>query len=300
MAEFIHLLDSGGRLVNAAPDIQAEEHVTRERGALGGLVLSLPDATEGLDLDRVDEYAQKAGLSDKPTKYLSENDYVMATARVETSGHSEGVYVHLVGALLIKRNVALELLNGLGITESFAIHERAHATHITTPFEIVHAQRGRLFWKRHTTMADTTRSGFRFNQRNGGRGIFLEEGYAELERGRYVARQGLVNDFTAGAVNYDEARSSAIPMRYFYKQTERGGEPSLTIAPGALAATVLDSFVNDSPKNLQIMRSARQNAAGLSHFIRSLNAFMPGLYSRLMHANQQELVKLIRELNTKR
>lgn len=299
MAEFIHLLDSGGRLVNTAPDEQAEQHASREISALGSLALSLPNAMEGLNLDRVDEYAQKAGLSDKPTKYLNEDDYTIATARVETSGHSEGVYVHLVGILFVKRNVALESLNGPGITESFTIHEKAHATHIPTPFEIVHSQRGRLFWKRHETMADTTRSGFKFSQRNGGRGIFLEEGYAELERGRYVEQQGLVNDFTAGAVNYDEARGSAIPMRYFYKQTERGGEPSLTIAPGALAATVLDSFVNDSHKNLQIMRSARQNAAGLSRFIRSLNVFMPGLYSRLMHANQQELVKLIRELRTK-
>jgi hypothetical protein len=297
MPEFVHLLSQSGRLVLTSPDIAAEEHFVHETTTRKDLIFGLPDATQDLDLSRTSTYAVANGLSsDKPIKYLDERNYAIATAGSESSGHSEGMYIHIIGILLLKRNVMLESLNGHAITESFTIHERAHSTHAPTPIEMLHSVGGKLFWKRHLTNADKTRSGFGFNARHKGRGVFLEEAYAELERGLFVEHFDLIDDFTAGANNYDKAKQSGIPMKYFYKHVLPDGTSSLTLAPGALPVIVLDAFIESDSENLQIMRSARRDTEGLRQFIQKLNTFMPGLYARLLHTDTEDVVNLIKNL----
>jgi hypothetical protein len=299
---FVHIAVSDRGLRVVAPDLNAEESYRQQTASQMKYILGLPNHTEGLDISRINEYAELMGASARPTKYLKSDDFLRAIADVELpKAHPEGVYVDAVGVVLVKRNVLLESLNGPAITESFAVHEKAHGTKFVTPVKATHTSRGRLLWKKHSVTMRGTRNGYAVRPLNDDRkvvGLFLEEGYAEFERGCFVERHDLVDEFTADADNYDFVQRSGLPMKYFYKDHLAEGKPMLTLTPGAFIAAILDRLVERDPELVHTMRESRKNAEGLRSFILQLNSLVPKLYPRLMHADEQSALALVRELST--
>ena len=285
------------------PDLKVERDLTQEIDTLVSSIMALPDQTEGLQLDRIAEFSVEMGASEKPLKYLALDDFETARVISRESARivdAEGLYTPTLGVMIVKRNTDLELLNGTAITESITIHEKAHATHLPTPLRATRVTTGRFLRKRTTVNVEYARSGFgvsSFTDEGNDFGRFLEEGYAEYERGLFVKRHGLIDDFSVGAANLSDMQKIPIPMKYLFKRASPDGTPMLIFAPGALAATVMDKLVEHNPEYLQIMREARQTPDGLRKFIVETNKFSPKLYSRLMHADQDEaMAKLVGEV----
>lgn len=293
---FVHIGKTANVLLIKPPDASAERHFAEDIEKLRRDILDTPNDTCGLNISRVNTFRDQIGAPEKPIHFLNEEDFKgKRSAVMDRHGDSKGVYSNILGLAIVQRDKTLEALNGPEITEGFAIHEIAHSSHFETPIRAVRASSGRLLWKKTEIVMSAARTGFSVASRPGrGEDIggLLEEGYAEYERGLYVRQNDLIDAFTSGGVNYQMAEGSGIPLHYFYKQDDEG-RPSLTFAPGALVATILEAFIAADPSLQTSMREARQSAAGLRTFIQHLNSIKPGLYSQLQHVDDIAAAKLL-------
>lgn len=302
--EFVHVATNENGVYPIPPDPKVEARYDREAITTREAILALPDHTEGLNLSRVAEHVSLMNGSSKPVKYLQPDDYRRAQAIVEMTDDEEepeGLYIDTLEVSLVKRDEAMELMNGPAVTESFAIHEIAHSTQLAAPVRVEHTSTGRLFWKRQVVNAGSTRVGFRVQSHEahkGHSGGLIEEGYAEFERGQFVERNNLVDSFTRGASNYDQLAESGIPMKYCYKAEMVDGQPILTIAPGAIVASIIDKLAERDSEIVPLFRESRRSVAGYRAFAARLDQLVPNLYPQLKHGDQKSLVGIIRGLNS--
>jgi hypothetical protein len=295
--QFVHVAHTIGiRAVEA--NIEVEEDYNKQISTERWNIMAMPDQTDGLNLNRIEAYSQDARLSTKPVKYLAPEDYKKAVQRMKAvAQEAEGVYDHNMGISMVQRSPELEALNGSAITESFAVHEKAHSTAPPAPVRVVHTTSGRLFWKKAENEMRSTRSGFSVHGTHKHAGGLMEEGYAEFERGRFVEENDLVDDFTRGASNYERFSQTGIPMKYFYKDKIVDGEPELTMPPGALVATIFEKLGERDPEFVSLLRESRHGVEGHRAFASKIDQLEPGLYSQLMHGDLTTIAGILRELN---
>ncbi|MFZ2545127.1 MAG: hypothetical protein WAW80_04070 [Candidatus Saccharimonadales bacterium] len=291
---FVHLsVDKDGVTEIRPSDLNAERYFTesteRTRTELRTLVVN----SDGLNIQRLDDFRNQINASQTPIQFLDTDSYERVLQESELKSDSEGIYIAELRMAFVRRNIGLEALNGVAITESFAVHEAAHSSHIEAPIRVVHKTTGR-FRKKSVIEMSRSRSGFNTAPlRNGSTyGYLFEEGYAELERGLYVQYHDLAGQFTAGASNYELVKDSPIPLHYWYKR-EESEKIALTIAPGALAATVLEILTKQDPSLISTLRKGRQDVHGLRNIAQRINGLIPGLYPELQHANESTIINAL-------
>ena len=276
------------------PEVAADIHQAAELERSD--VEAMPNDTSGLDVERISAFADQMGADEKLIRYLSEEDF--KTVRQKRDGNDqkltdpEGYYSPSGDLIVVRRNRALEELNGPAITESFAVHEIAHGFQFGAPYRALRTTEGKLFWRRKMVTVSPTRGGFRVAPNREDttpvQGYMLEEAYAEYERGLYVQEHDLIDAFTSGAVNIELFEDSQLPMHYVYKTLDDDGQPSLTFSEGAPLAMVLELLFGEDLSFLDTMREARKTPLGLRTFIQYLNHKQPGLYARLRNANDKD------------
>ncbi|MFZ1301039.1 MAG: hypothetical protein WAQ27_00435 [Candidatus Microsaccharimonas sp.] len=302
-ASFAHVFkDAHNRVRPTAVDTDSEENTLAFIRNGQDLLDLLPEDTEGLNLARIDEYCDTVGLSDTPTYFLRDKLFEPTVKLLgHTANEPSGIYFSGMGRILVKREEELEAINGPGLTESFAVHERAHSTHIAAPWRVTHTSTGKWLFKKSHAHAKPTRSGFRISGVNSAtdtHGELLEEAYAEIERGLFIQQHDLVGDLTDGAKNSDAMRESVVPLHYFYKTIDhRDGQPFLTFSPGAFGATVLEMLIKEDPSLLTTLRASRHSVDGLRESAKQINAIVPGLYPRLLRTNDADaMIDIIGDL----
>ena len=292
---FVHLSTNKDGTTKMQPlDPRAERFFIEDTEQTRTQLQALATNTDGLNMERLHYFREQMNALKTPIQFLDTDSYESVLQKRERKSDPEGLYIAELRMAFVRRNMALEALNSTAITESFAVHEAAHSSRIETPIRVMHTTIGRLFKKSVIEMSQS-RSGYNVMPASNNEqpyGYTLEEGYAELERGLYVQSHDLVGHFTAGAANYELVKESPIPLHYWFKR-EENERVALTIAPGALAATVLEILMKHDDSLFATLRESRQNIHGLRSTAQSINGLMPGLYSELQHANESDIIDIL-------
>lgn len=299
---YIHLAKKrNGSLVPSARDIEAENTYTEQSSVLVASLYELPNDTEGLDIDRINKFLDSIGASKKPQLFFRPTMFKEALKLIgSNSQEPSGLYFEGLGISLVQRDLALEALNGTALTESFAIHEAVHSTHIESPVRLVHGKQG--IWNKPTVSAIPTPRVYNATPDDllsPNFGNLFEEGYAELERGLYIQTNDLTDQFTRGSVNYAQLKQTPIPLHYTYKISapELEGKQLLTFTPGVFGATVFEILMKHDDGLLPTLRKSRHDSDGLRETAESINKLVPGLYNVLQHASsQEEMVVILTEV----
>jgi hypothetical protein len=302
---FVHLSQKrDGSIVPSERDNDAEKSFIEQSYLIRTSLDELPINTDGLDLDRLNAFFKQIGACAKPLFFLEPPHFNKALEITGSkSREPSGIYFEALGISLVQRDLGLEAINGVALTESFAIHEAAHSTHIVSPIRLVHSKKG--IWRTPTTTAIPTKSSYGITVQDSlspHYGELFEEGYAEFERGMYVQANNLTEQFTRDSVDYAKFKNFPIPLHYMYKiaPTELEGASSLTFAPGALAATIFEILSKRDDEFTSILRKSRQNSDGSKELAESIDHLVPGLHSELQQAKDQfQMASLLKEvLNT--
>ena len=258
------------------------EHIRHE-------LLSLPQRTEGLDLQRVKDFIASKGLSAVEMIVYEENDIpkikeIVSGEITDDSFNNYGFCAYGLGLVFVKRNALLEKINGPEYTESVAVHEQTHASSGYTVF---------LELQDKTT---TGRGGFmvpRFSE-NGHcsfHGDFFEEGFSGLLEAEFLERFGKERNHKmeewfpdSASLDHlneykteDEKIKFQIPLKYLtllkYHQT---GYSSVSIQ-----AFGVELLCKKIPELYDTMLRARTDINELRKIPKLINASSDGLYGRL-------------------
>jgi hypothetical protein len=269
-------------------------------------VMSLPSDESGLEIQRIENFRQLIGAPKKLICYLGGVSYHRALDVYDTPySESEGVYEGHLDHAIVKRNDELEIMNGPGITEAFAIHEIAHSSSSASPVQAVHYLRRGLFRKNTGFNFFRSRTGFMTTDvHNRTFGHTLEEAYADLERGLYVQSANLTPQLTRGANNYDDVMSGPIPDHYMYKVGTLS-ESNLTFATSSISATILEILIDHDQELLDSLRISRHDSSELLLVADRMDYLMPGLYDKMksksdMVSNALLLKQVLRRFKHKR
>jgi hypothetical protein len=235
-----------------------------------------------LNLERVDGYVRENGLnlgeyivvSDEELDKIWKEGVDLGLFHEDDRVGWEGKYLGDIDLVIVRRRPELETLNGKIYTESILVHELAHSS---SGIYIDHPQ-----------VRLNIKSGFNRGY-SGGWGGFLEEGFAELLRGNYMAKfmkredlKRLSKASYIGTLNKDSFTSSnsfdfkdiGISYKYFYIIKEGG----VAIKPNALASTALELLMVRDRTLFKTLISARSSVEGARKLALKLNRISPGLY----------------------
>ena len=243
-------------------------------------ILKIPSQELGLNMDRVHRYCQRIGISGKPIRILRPEDYAQAReiGRKSSKDYEDnfGIYLDEQDVILVNRDPNIEADNDPEFLESIIIHEAAHSANGNSTSRVdVSVMRTRRFRRPEIGKATSIRrSGFIVRSQDGTlRGKFLEEAYAELERGLYVTSElkketGFTDGVEPGILNLLD--------KYTFVNRK---EPS--VSPGALPAIILNLLIEHDPELLTVLRGSRHSLDGLRESARRIDHNSPGLYRRL-------------------
>lgn len=278
--EFLRLaepfLQPGYRIENTQPD-RLREICNMYLDVYSGKNL------EGIDTERIDSFFDSNGLSTRQYIVIRPED-ISRICEMDEDGFfsgvlqngAEGVYSPELGLSVVVRDPANEEYNDVSYTEGLIVHEKAHSTSAERVFLSEGDRVGVL------------RVGFGSAQFD--KGLFFEEGWAELCRGKYVAEhyeQGMapavakqlglqwnqVQDVSIGVLG----RQAHVPIKYvhFNKRGLSGGRVS------SLAATAIERMTRADPRIISEMHAARQQISKWPDVVRRIDALGPGLYRDL-------------------
>ncbi len=247
---------------------QAEE-ATRHAAMLRNRMLQwIPLDTEGINTPRLDAHREEMQASKTPLLFLSSSNFRIASLAMELNPENiNGMYDEARDIAIVRRNLAYEALNGAALTESFGIHEIAHGTHL----------KFRSQFRYGPLPADKPPTPYASLQNS-----LWEEGYAEYERGLYVQKHGLTEQFTADAPDYTSKRNGLLPSHYLFKQSDDGGR--LHYLPGAPAAAIFELLNEQNDTILPLFRKSRHEYMGAIELAKTVDEMMPGLRHSLLYA----------------
>jgi len=300
--EFAHFsVKRNGTLTPMQRDIAAEELATARSSAQKNTLHELPNNTQGLNMQRIQASLDLFDAPQKPMRFLESSDF---TAALEQSGHRSsepsGIYIESLETTLIKRDLALEALNGIALTESLAVHEGAHSTHVKTPLRLIHSKYG--IWRHPEISIHPSPRVHGMSPQDlltPYLGNMFEEGYAELERGIFVQTHNLTEQFTHNAVNFDQIADSPLPLHYMYRipsSSESDNTPSLTFVPGVIGATIFEILIKQNEQLLPTLRKSRHDIEGVRQTAELIDTIMPGLYAELQPADKEKMTTILVEV----
>lgn len=271
------------------------EHYTGIREAL---LQQFPSDETGIDTARATAFIQSLGLRVVPTIYIPEARVEeFADALQETIGGAEkirpqegGKYEPTIDRSFIFRNRANEEANGPEATEAAGVHENAHGSSGYDTLSVrVTEDDGDVLLVPHTP-----RIGFAANLDKGTygivRGTFLEEGWADHIRGRYIAEvlgkpNGLADYPSEEYISvYNDGSRVPLPSRYLERAQGDAGGSELYIRDAAWGAAAIDLLVQRDPALEQALIEARTSVAGLREVVGRMNTIHPRLYVAMRDA----------------
>lgn len=259
------------------------------------LISEFPQTSiEGLNTGRVEDFIRQAGLEVKPYIIFDRNELprvkkIVGETRLlrshfDTGG--EGLYSPEMDLVLIARNRDAEKMSGAIYTEGILVHELAHAS--SGYQEYVIDDKG----------VYAPRAGFALAQDEGGRGTFLEEGWADMHRGEYVGLHASTNERTMleNALAYGRlhpndtaplitrsGETMPLPIKYFYIMPDR----TVVTKTSAYAGYGLELLCKQNPTLRPLLIEGRKSVEGLQNMAKTLDSISPGLYSRLQKGDYE-------------
>lgn len=261
---------------------------------------TIPNRTEGLDTERVNSFMSSLGLSANEYRVLYDEDIPRLRELLQPSGMDglasftglkSGVFLQHINLAFIKRQSEVEQVNGLVYTEGMIIHELAHQS----GYMPLHVKTERGF--------NTPRVGFGTLRT----GAFLEEGFADLLRGKYLT-QATMPDNVKQQILAKFRLAEDTPLdkevrltkeikgeyfRFFYRVPIRhlflssSGETQ-TVASG-IAAGGLELLCQKDPGLFDALLAARGgDIERLREIPKRINAISPGLYPVLQNLQYSE------------
>ncbi|HSX45179.1 MAG TPA: hypothetical protein VLF39_03710 [Candidatus Saccharimonadales bacterium] len=274
---------------NIPTALSAEDSVARSIKAelveARDAILAMPSVEDGINMTRVDAFRQRIGVPKKHLKVLSPDNFNAARNqfRVEspTNDHNEGAYQQHFDISIIRRDEKVMEKFGPEVLESLIVHEEAHASNTHSIMEVKTERKKKLFRKDVLKVdIDAARIGFVVSHlHSGSEGSFLEESYAEFERGRYVEEElHKPNGFRDPAEMDENSRFAA---KYYVPYIDEAGNTQFGLPSGSMGAVTLELIASHDPQLPQIMRDSRHSAEGLREFAKHLNAVSSGLYQEM-------------------
>lgn len=255
------------------------------------------EEVEGLNLNRVESFMTDLGLEIKPYIIIDREDlrrvkrtmkpYDFLGGILYKRKNNIGIYNTPLGISIILRDPEDEELNGSIFTEGMIVHELGHSS----------SQHQDLVQTKPNSF-QTSRVGFYFPGKRGSSG-FIEEGFADMIRARYVAKNATRSEVqhlvaAVAARGFRQVRIEdtiplgleggplfPIPLKYFYV-----GKDALSSTTGSsFAGYAIELLCKKIPTLEKSMVLGRTSVEGLREIARLINGVSPGLYQRLQKGN---------------
>lgn len=269
-------------------------------------ILSLPNHTEGLDIEGLANYCEQTGIPSKPLLFLDPENYHKATVIQQrryphkNSVDSLGKYLPDLDIALVLRDPDLEATNSPLISTAYAVHELAHASNIHNHSVLEHAiVREGILRKKVLEVVPSAviRAGFmtRNPQSDTSQGGFIEEGYAELEKGRYLLACGYPDGLAYNRADLEDTMLTSLLLpRYFCGRKDENGSIKIRASlECATPATALEYLIEKDELLLPAMRRARHSDDGMQEMITRIEAIQPGLYEQLYKLDVNSIEKSV-------
>jgi hypothetical protein len=255
-----------------AIDLMRSKWVT-ERAA----ICAMDNETDGLDIDRLQDFASEHGAPNLPIIALSPKDYGKATMLAYNEkkyAATDGKLAIEHGLILAKRDPVLERVYGPRVTEAVIAHEIGHATAMPTARAQVDVEyKKQLFGGTNGRVSGkVAHFGFHeFPSAGEAEGHVFEEGYAEHLRGAYVRdKLGMARGFNDLSVE-----STPLDVHAY------GREGSQNFLNGAYGAYLLGQMCEMNADLSNALRSARADISAKNEVIDIVNSFESGMYDKL-------------------
>jgi hypothetical protein len=264
-------------------------------------VLALPSDEEGLRMDRVHAFRESVGAPNKVVRVLSPADYRQALilAGKDPNRLAPGKYLELIDVIIVRRDPELEALNGPEFTESIVVHELVgHGSNQHHDLEVTTQTRKGRFGRREASIVPRlARLGLMVATSEGSDGTALEEGFAEYERGLYVA------NVLGRPEGFAEGYPADNPVsRYTHLERAGDGGTQPALFEGAITAVILHEIISRNPDLLTALRKARHSEVAVEAVAEYVNDVVPGLYQELFKVNvkdrkeQDKIVKMLHQV----
>jgi hypothetical protein len=278
--------------VERLPEMPKDWQILREK------LKKIESKTDGLDIERVKDFMKERGLPIKDFILYDEEDIpkfqeIFGEDGTRIIAAVSGIYLSMLDIILVRRDRAMELVNGTVYEEGKLVHEMNHS-----------ANRHNAYIKKGEVVT-RPRSGFvvlntHFRESTGEKkekqspwGYFLEEGFVDLQRGDYEEqyipahikekRDSLTtttNEYkTLSGVVYRESKKYLAIM----KDDKTIGSPFTSIA-----ATGIEMLCEKIPNFKQVLVEARSDIEKLREIPRLINAIKPGLYTEIQKCDLSE------------
>jgi hypothetical protein len=244
--------------------------------------------TDGLDIDRVNDFTSQQGLEAAPRIFVTPDDldnvhqmekYGVLKNILKRGGL--GVFSQEMGLTIIKRDPRIEAHNGPLFTEGIAVHEDRHATAIRVP----HIENDNGF-KFVPVVGQSVVEGDKVF------GQLLEEGECDFYRAQYMTQHAgagslaMVLEYLGlpqghpieSTIMYtNEGKPTPLPIKYI------GIKPngSLGAATASLAGFAVELLIEADPRIKDALRSVRTDKTKLPDLAEKINALRSRLYPRL-------------------
>lgn len=254
------------------------------------------DYTQPPDIitDRIGAFCKRMGLPEHDVYYLypeerqAFEEAVSSLTPPEASPEWQGEYSGVTDTAKVHRDKKLESENGVQLTESFGVHEVAHASG---------GSNLRVNFRESGVRSDISnlvlKSGFSISRAGiegiEKRNIFLEEGFAELMRGLYVHKfLNRPNGFGSEIAIRNEAFSE-LPRKY---DITNQGEAS-PMGASSLAAYAVELLIMTNPSIASSIIEARNSPSALRALYQKINSIDKNLVGNLrkLSYNSQDFGK---------
>jgi len=240
-------------------------------------ICAMEQDTDGLDIDRLQDFATENGAPNLPIIALSPKNYAKATMLAyNEKGYAttDGKLAAEHGLILARRDPDLERTHGPKITEAVIAHEIGHAAAMPTVLARVDVEyKKQLFGGTNGRVSGKlTRLGFHEFPRDGAvTGHVFEEGYAERLRGKYVREQlGMARGFSDLSVE-------PTPLDV-HVTGRRGNQDFLN---GTYGAYLLGQMCEINADLSDALRDARADISTKGNVVDIVDSFEPDMYDNL-------------------
>ena len=248
-------------------------------------LLAFPSRLEGLDAHKIESFLASRKLNH--TNYVVH--YSEDIPEIESIlGHNYidepsigGIFIPELDIVLVLRDKELEENNGTAFTEGKIIHELAHSAK-PQPLDYTEFPNNRLLGLLPGISLKTPSSGFLEGlDTENSSGWFIEEGFADLMRGEYIALN-MPNEVKKAIINSDtellglgERRAQVVKYAYLDHNDE------VKIMNSSHAALAIELLCEKEPLLREELLNGRNDLSVGERIKNYVNRLSPGLYDKL-------------------
>ncbi|MBL8030268.1 MAG: hypothetical protein JNN11_03400 [Candidatus Doudnabacteria bacterium] len=260
---------------------------------------AVPSREKGVNLKRANNFLNKMRVPVKDhifTDRMGLETFTDLSKKHNVYKHLEnkswlGGYFAELDLVIVNRSLCYEYYNGPEVSEGIYVHEQAHA--LTSYKNCIISKEG----------LEVARVGFAVGQETSELGMFLEEGWADMLRGKYMEKYMTGKMKTMLYDTPDRAQKNTVPKvtkkytkiqgvipspspiktyelptKYFYLVNSRGLIDHTT---SALPGYSLELLCKKAPDLFETLHKARTDVSALRQVPQILDDLSPKLYLRL-------------------